>query len=184
MPRAGEHRSLVNQTFGRLTVIEDLGKVSSLGGHSYYRSRCRCSCGNEKDVTNEHLVHLKIRSCGCLRRGEASDDAFYNVAVGKIRRGALSRGLAFELTHAEVLQIIKQPCHWCGDSNGNKLTGHDLPNGRPGCNGIDRLDNAKGYIAGNVVPCCWPCNRMKGQLSETAFLERCRLIIAHVAARM
>lgn len=28
--------------------------------------------------------------------------------------------------------------------------------------GLDRIDSAKGYVQGNVVPCCTSCNRIKG----------------------
>lgn len=38
-------------------------------------------------------------------------------------------------------------------------------------NGIDRLDSSKGYILGNVVPCCSKCNLAKGLLSEKEFLS-------------
>ena len=27
--------------------------------------------------------------------------------------------------------------------------------------GLDRLDNSKGYVLDNVVPCCDKCNRLK-----------------------
>lgn len=33
---------------------------------------------------------------------------------------------------------------------------------RRGYNGVDRKDNAKGYVTGNCLPCCWPCNYAKG----------------------
>jgi hypothetical protein len=45
-------------------------------------------------------------------------------------------------------------------------------------NGLDRVDNARGYESGNVVPCCDPCNRMKGTLSREAFLEHVALVAA------
>lgn len=38
-------------------------------------------------------------------------------------------------------------------------------------NGIDRINNDNGYIAGNVVACCFPHNRMKGKLSQSKFIE-------------
>jgi hypothetical protein len=36
--------------------------------------------------------------------------------------------------------------------------------------GIDRVDSAKGYIHGNLVPCCWECNRIKRAMSLEDFL--------------
>jgi hypothetical protein len=43
-------------------------------------------------------------------------------------------------------------------------------------NGLDRLDNTKGHILGNVVPCCETCNMMKGTLGVKRFLEHCQKI--------
>jgi hypothetical protein len=32
-------------------------------------------------------------------------------------------------------------------------------------NGIDRIDNTKGYTSGNCLACCIRCNKLKGKLS-------------------
>lgn len=36
-------------------------------------------------------------------------------------------------------------------------------------NGIDRVDNTKGYTIDNVVPCCGICNMAKGKLNQQEF---------------
>lgn len=41
-------------------------------------------------------------------------------------------------------------------------------------NGIDRLDNSKGYTLGNTVSCCKGHNTMKSSLSTNEFLELIR----------
>ena len=38
-------------------------------------------------------------------------------------------------------------------------------------NGIDRINNAIGYINNNVVPCCWKCNRFKGNMDREELLK-------------
>lgn len=35
--------------------------------------------------------------------------------------------------------------------------------------GIDRVDSDKGYVTGNVLPCCRICNCAKGTLTKTEF---------------
>lgn len=46
------------------------------------------------------------------------------------------------------------PCHYCGNE--------DLGAGL----GLDRLDNARGYDEGNLVPCCARCNEARGHLLD------------------
>ena len=50
----------------------------------------------------------------------------------------------------DYFELISQRCHYrnhpLGVSNGV---------------GLDRIDNSKGYVIGNVVPCCGNCNRIK-----------------------
>lgn len=86
-----------------------------------------------------------------------------------IQHGAKQRGYKFNLTDEQVGELIVQPCHYCGleaiDSNqrtiGNRGVFH--------YNGIDRVNNDKGYVTGNVVPCCLICNRAKNSWSAEEF---------------
>ena len=50
--------------------------------------------------------------------------------------------------------IVQNGCHYCG---------------KTGPNGIDRVDNTKGYVESNCVPCCKHCNYVKGNLSVADF---------------
>lgn len=47
--------NLCGQTFGELTAIEYVG-------NSYWK--CKCSCGNEKNVRRDHLINGRVTSCG------------------------------------------------------------------------------------------------------------------------
>lgn len=54
------------------------------------------------------------------------------------------------ISFEEFVILNSQPCHYC---NGPlPKTGH----------GLDRLDNTRGYHLDNVVPCCTPCNLLRG----------------------
>ena len=50
--------------------------------------------------------------------------------------------------------IQDNECHYCLGSL--SPTGHAL----------DRRDSSRGHEASNVVPCCWPCNSIKGKYWE------------------
>jgi hypothetical protein len=63
---------------------------------------------------------------------------------------ASKKNLEFILSHDEYLFMITQDCYLCG----KKSNSHHL-------NGIDRIDNNKGYTLDNVNSCCANCNYMK-----------------------
>jgi hypothetical protein len=63
---------------------------------------------------------------------------------------ASKKNLDFVLSRDEYLCLITQDCYLCGkNSNSQHL------------NGIDRIDNNKGYSLDNVKSCCGGCNYMK-----------------------
>lgn len=85
------------------------------------------------------------------------------------RNSAKDRGYDFSLTFEEFVDVVSEPCWYCGEYNRlGKMSG------------IDRVDNSAGYVTGNVVSCCGECNRMKGELSQIAFVTRIRLIASRL----
>ncbi len=63
---------------------------------------------------------------------------------------AVKKNLDFVLSRDEYLCLITQDCYLCGKNSNS----HHL-------NGIDRIDNNKGYSMDNVKSCCANCNYMK-----------------------
>jgi hypothetical protein len=92
------------------------------------------------------------------------------------RKSARNKNHPFELTRDQVAEMMDQPCHYCGAEPSNSLVQHGKRI-RP-YQGIDRLDNSKGYVVGNVVPCCIICNKMKKAMNETEFMSHVRAIVA------
>jgi hypothetical protein len=66
------------------------------------------------------------------------------------RRRALTKQLDFLITPDDYNLIIKKDCFMCG----KKSDQHHQ-------NGIDRMDNTKGYILENINACCCECNLIK-----------------------
>jgi 5-methylcytosine-specific restriction endonuclease McrA len=56
-------KNLQGQRFGRLTVLELVGK-NKPGRYSWH---CLCDCGKTVTVTSSSLVQGKTKSCGCIR---------------------------------------------------------------------------------------------------------------------
>lgn len=68
------------------------------------------------------------------------------------------------LTKEEYFELIQKSCSYCNYYNEEEI------------NGIDRVDNAKGYILENCIPCCKHCNRMKHILHPVFFIGKAKLI--------
>lgn len=79
------------------------------------------------------------------------------------KRNCNETGKIFSIPREEFDCLVHLPCYYCGDMT-------DI-------NGIDRVDNNKGYISGNCVPCCKTCNFMKGKLSYDKFIEKIKQIV-------
>ncbi len=68
-----------------------------------------------------------------------------------LKSHAKSRDIKWNLTPLQAFEYCLKPCHYCNFTP-------DFPKIR---NGIDRIDNNKGYEVDNCVTCCWTCNSAK-----------------------
>ena len=94
--------------------------------------------------------------------------------LAKYRDAARRRDLEFSLTEAEFLKLVISSCFYCG------LPYEHSPSG---FNGVDRVDNAKGYLADNVVPCCKWCNHAKHTMSQAEFFSWIERVYFHLAGK-
>ena len=132
---------------------------------------CKCDCGNIKDIRGFHLQEKPgTKSCGCLNKLSKGESAF-NVLYGRYKRRALDKELSFRLTKKNFKSLTKQNCFYC-DAIPNQIVLQQRQNGSYIYNGIDRLDNNKGYTKDNCVSCCGKCNKMKLAMSFSGFKEQ------------
>lgn len=178
---------LKDTIFGRLKVIgkSDVRKIYT-GGQYIRKWKCVCICGNRVLVGGQSLRTGNAQSCGCLQKEKASlagkatrkEGTASRVMYGACKQAALRRKLSFEITYDNYMALTQTNCVYCGRKPFAKyITKHgDIFT----YNGIDRLDNNKGYTLDNSVTCCWDCNRMKGTLTVTEFIEQCKRILKEV----
>lgn len=88
-----------------------------------------------------------------------SFSAYRRRAQEMIKKGKIKR---FELTEKQFIMYAKQNCYICGKKPS-----------RTHVNGIDRIDNTKGYFEENIASCCGTCNYLKKDLSYDEFLDKC-----------
>jgi hypothetical protein len=91
-------------------------------------------------------------------------------ALKEYKTSATKKKLEFELTKEEFTKLISSPCHYCGKYKEDEVIG------------IDRVDSDEGYVLKNVVPCCWPCNRMKSDYDKEFFYDHCKSIHMHTSS--
>lgn len=134
---------------------------------------CVCDCGNECWVGTNKITTGSIKSCGCLRREFkrlAPGRAVRNQILDDYKRGASNRGFEWSLSEAQFDTLIVGECFYCGRPPCNRRKARRM-NGDLIFNGIDRLDNNKGYTSDNTVSCCKICNRAKSSLALEDFMS-------------
>lgn len=172
----GVLRDLTGRTFGRLTVI---GRAPNRGKATCWK--CRCVCGSTSVAEADPLVDGRTRSCGCVRRENSRrlgvenppisfryDDPFIP-AINHILHvyicAARKRRLEWALTRDEVIRLVTANCHYCGTHPATSTRKRGIF-----YNGIDRVDNERGYITENVVTACEFCNKAKSVKSYASFI--------------
>ena len=90
---------------------------------------------------------------------KVQDNKYYISLKGRYsyyKHWAKRRNIIFQITLEEFAKLWGKQCSYCGDEI--KLIG------------IDRMDNFKGYLKDNIVPCCSKCNSMKLTIDKNNFL--------------
>jgi len=142
--------------------------------HEYWLYLCKCS--KEKVILKRSVDRNQTISCGCyhklhavgskrcLPKGEASFNSLYS----RYRSRAILKNLEFSLTKDQFRKLVISNCIYCLAIPENivKIIKH---NGTFTYNGIDRVDNTKGYTIENCVTCCERCNRGKLEMSKEEF---------------
>ncbi len=169
--------------FGRLTPVA----VSEKYGVRAWL--CQCDCGRMLKAVAYELKVGKVKSCGCLRneaaarngsaKRHAPGSAMLNALMREYRRRASKKGLDWALSKEQVRIIVSQNCYFCGQPPSQIKRPKQPLWGELIYNGIDRLDNEKGYTPDNCVPCCKACNYAKSDRSVPEFLSWIKNICTH-----
>lgn len=161
---------LIGKKFGRWTVIEEYKEKSN-----YIMWKCLCDCGTEKIVNGGSLRSGQTKSCGCFMQEELSKRSRLPDGVAALQnkythylKNARKRKYEFTIDIQEFENLIKDNCYFCSAPPELCFKPKSIRNSFP-MNGIDRLDNNKGYISGNCVTACRQCNLAKFIYSEEEF---------------
>lgn len=84
----------------------------------------------------------------------------------QLKQNSETRGLPFDLKLADVRRLLSRKCCYY---TGVKLCDEPVATGGPvppNKRTVDRVDNTKGYIRGNVVACAHNANQLKSVVIE------------------
>ena len=186
-------RDYTGQHFGLLEVIKILDSEPG----KPRRCCCKCDCGEVKEYALKEITSGKTVSCGCYQIERSRDRDYARKPLGSAQlnkiyssymRSASTRKIAWDLSFDFCIKLFSLPCFYCG------VVGRSVAKWSPAVkvkdewraqsairyNGIDRIDNEKGYFEGNVVPCCSVCNEAKGDLALSNFSIQIEKIYRHL----
>jgi hypothetical protein len=170
IPRRRKH-NLNGRKFGRLTVIE-MDRTKRNG--SWF---CQCECGKTTSVRADHLLN-KTRSCGCFFHdlmwkgsGEISGDYW-----SQVKKHARIRNLEVKVSIHDAWHLFELQTGRCALSGVpislKRRRSLDIKQTAS----LDRIDNNKGYIEGNVQWVHKIIQKMKCDLPQEEFVEFCKMV--------
>jgi hypothetical protein len=154
---------MVGKTYGFWTVLE------SRPENKKGMIKAQCLCGKIKIIRGRSIRNGESKSCGCKTKriptgirtpgSNPAMNGIYSLYRSKSKR----QGILFELNINEFKYLTSLNCFYCNAVPANK-------NVKTTCeyiyNGIDRVDNSKGYNINNCVPCCYICNTHKAAVTK------------------
>lgn len=167
------------QTFGWLTVVKRL--PPSLAGNRSAQWLMRCRCGKKLPRRAHDLTRAEgVLSCGCYRPVRSSKYAGAGDITGpmfaKVIYAAQARGLVVEVDAAYCWGLFIRQEGRCALSGAGLFI--SVRTALPGeaRASLDRIDNDKGYIAGNLQWLHPTVNFMKRTMAQSHFIEWCKRI--------
>jgi hypothetical protein len=185
--------NLIGQTFGNLHVIDLHQGLRKKGNRLWL---CKCVCGNTVLEITGKLKYGHKTSCGCMRKkraealkkfgakhrawrgcGDISGSVWHRiVASAKKRHKKISIDIDY-VWHIFLQQ--EKRCALSGKELYFAQTSKELASGMNTAS-LDRIDNSKGYIQGNVQWVHVKVNYMKQATQQDEFLEWCQAIAHHL----
>jgi len=169
---------LTGMKFGRLTA------VAWFSGGRNPMWTFRCDCGTVINRSSGHVKNGNTSSCGCLKKDLSrlpAGESGLNKLLSEYKRAARDRNYNWELTKEQFKELTSKNCYFCdieplqikSAATDSTYSAEGIKHGAYKYNGIDRLENDKGYTSENCVPCCGICNNMKRDLPPNEFLDKC-----------
>lgn len=169
---------LTGKTFGEMVVLGFAGYSSPEKGRPRPKWLIECSCGKQKEMLATTLNHTKVQSCGHQRGFRTLPDnaAAINLRFYQYKKNAIKMSREFSLTQLQFKTFLLGECTYCGSPPSSVVKARGKHQKGFYYNGVDRVDNEKGYTIDNCVTCCTICNLMKRKMSVISFIDHVKKI--------
>ncbi len=171
-PEAGE-------IYNRLTF---LAETVGGGGRKYWL--CKCRCGVEKEFPYWGVFSGKTISCGCYQREVTRNKHWTGCGEisgrywSSLKRCARCRQLDFTVSIEDAWRLFQKQQGRCALS-GLQIELSRMANKCPQTASLDRIDNNRGYVDGNVQWLHKDINTMKHTMSQQRFVKLCANVAQH-----
>lgn len=141
---------------------------------SQQRHKLKCHCGKIFYSSISHFLNNESHSCGCSRKNQRAFQwhgcgELSGTYYGGSQTGAKLRGLEFNVSIEELWDLFLKQDKKCALS-GVELTFHSRNRKILGTASLDRIDNFKGYVKGNVQWVHKRLNWMKNRFNNDEFI--------------
>jgi hypothetical protein len=168
--------------FNRLTFLNELNTI-----YNKKHWRCECECGDIKSYDYYSIIKGYVKSCGCYHKDSVKNYNWtgYKDIPGNywssIVRGSKDRNIEFNISIEYAWLIYEKQNRKCKLSNlpiefetkNNKIKINKIKTYQAS---LDRIDNKKGYIEGNVQWIVKEINYMKNKIDQNKFIYLCKKI--------
>lgn len=177
-----EREIFIGQRFGRLVILEEIGK------NKWKKPivKCLCDCGKQFNAILGNIRFRNIHQCKTCRylfkKTAEKGKAGFNKLLITYKANAKNRNIEFKLSDEDFKKLTSSDCSYCGmepktETKTNKTKNKEVSEfGNYIYNGVDRIDNSKGYELKNCVACCEVCNKMKSIYSKEDFINHIKKI--------
>lgn len=132
------------------------------------------------DCLGKAATVLRLRKCQAQRPTIVGDDE-WSTEIKKMHRKARdrakTRGQDFCISVDDIALLIRQQNFRCSMSGLPFSTGRsDTGRCQPFAPSLDRVDNTRGYVAGNIRLVCVIVNLARADFSDDEFVVMCRAV--------
>lgn len=170
----------IGERFGILTGTKVIGQDE----HSHNMVECICDCGNTIIVVCHSLTSGNTKSCGCQSRKRGESHPNYRGYKGlrmshwtRICKCAKDRGYDIDINIEYAWNLYEKQGGRCAISGIPIFFSKTRKTSNTTTASLDRIDNSKGYVEGNIQWVHKKVNQIKMDLNIEDFFELCKNVV-------